>query len=322
MRKTLKSKIAVTLGIFFLSLNLSPLAHAAEITQTTVDARNDFVLEPAKIEVILDPGTKETRSIYVTSRITKPTKFRVEIEDFIGSDQPDKPVILLGNDKSPYSLKDYLKPEINEFTLNFGDRIRIPIDIDLPPNAAPGGFYASVLISNAPDKLATSSNEQTQTKTISRVGALLFVRVNGQVNENGQVEDFRIKNTRPFYQRADLTFQILFRNNGSVHLVPYGTIEIKNIWGKVIDTLPVDAYFSLPQSLRYREIYWQHGGLLGYYQATLNLHRGYGQLVDTRSISIWIIPWKIIIAIFVIILILVSVYYYISRNFEFRRRKK
>lgn len=312
------SLIVIAIAIF---LGTSTQLLAATVTQTTVDDRNDFVLEPAKMEVLLDPGQTATRYIYVTSRINKPTKFQVEVEDFVGSESADNPVLLLGNDKSPYSLKDYLKPEVTEFTLNFGQRIQIPIDIDLPPNAAPGGFYASVLISNAPDKLGTSTAQSNETKAVSRVGSLFFVRVNGPVNENGSLEKFEIKNAKPFYSTADFTFDILFRNTGSVHLVPYGTIDIKNLWGKVVDSIPVDAYFSLPQSLRYREVPWQKSGLLGYYRATVNLHRGYGDTVDTQTLSFFILPWKLIVSIFIIVVILVLLYFYISRNFEFKRKR-
>jgi hypothetical protein len=305
------------------SLSATAQTQNAEITNVNVEARDDFILEPAKMEILLDPGETATRYIYVTSRINAPTRFRVDIEDFIGSQEADRPVVLLGNERSPYSLKDYLQPAINEFTLGFGQKIKIPVLINLPPNAEPGGFYASVLISNEPEKQDENTDAQGQARTVSRVGSLLFVRVNGPVTEEGKVDDFRIKGEeKTFYNNANFSFEILFNNTGTVHLIPYGTIEIKNIWGKVIETIPVDAYFALPDSLRYREVSWNKGGLLGRYTATLNLNRGYGGQVDTQSLTFWIVPWKIIAGIFVVILVLLSAYYYISRNFEFKKRNR
>jgi hypothetical protein len=315
----MKNKFIIGSAIFLLVFSVSTYLFAAEITQTSVEDKNDFILEPAKIDVLLNPGEKATRYLYVTSRVNKPTHFRIELEDFIGTDNPERPVELLGDEKSPYSLKDYLHPEISDFTLDFGQKIKIPVDIDLPDNAAPGGFYASVLISNAPDK--EGGLDQTGAKSVSRVGALLFVRIAGEVKEEGNLEDFFIKEHKLFYQTANFTFDILFKNTGNVHLVPYGTIEIKNIWGKSIDAIPVDAYFSLPQASRYREVQYGKGGLLGFYRATLNLHRGYGDTIDTQTISFWVIPWKIIIIVFGVIFILLMGYYYIRKNFEFKKKK-
>src|SRR5665811_1832856 len=70
-------------------------------------------------------------------------------------------------------------------------------------------------------------------------------------------EDFKlIGPEKIFYNEKPDGFEIAFKNTGNVHLVPYGTITIKNMFGKVIQTLPVDAYFVLPDSTRYREIMW------------------------------------------------------------------
>jgi hypothetical protein len=313
--------IAVAILILVGGIFIIGQVFAYTITQTTVEDRNDFVVEPAKQEVILDPTQTEVRYIGVTSRIKTPTTFRVEIEDIIGSQDPNTPVLLLGGDKSPYSLKDYLHPDIHEFTLKFGEHISIPITIDLPKPASPGGFYAAAIISNAPSKEGTSTtNVQSQAKTISRIGSLFFVRVTGPVNQNGHLADFKIKDSKPIYERGNLTFQIYFKNEGNVHLVPYGTIDIKNMWGQTITTVPVDAYFSLPQSLRYREVFWSDPLAFGRYSATLHLHRGYGDTVDEKTISFWIIPYKYLLIALLVILILVALIYFFVKNFEWKKR--
>src|SRR4051812_18224835 len=106
-RKTLT---ALILTVVFIAPAVS---HAFEITTQTVEDKNDFVLEPGKVELFLNPGDTATRTVVITSRITKPTKFKVQVEDFIGSRDQRNPVILLGNEKSPYSIKDNIKPEVS-----------------------------------------------------------------------------------------------------------------------------------------------------------------------------------------------------------------
>src|SRR4051812_37581636 len=100
--KDLIKTVGASVALSFLLIFLVGQVFAYNITQTTVDDRNDFAVEPAKQEIIIDPGSNDTRSVSVTSRIKTPTTFKVEIEDILGSDNPNQPVVLLGGDHSPY----------------------------------------------------------------------------------------------------------------------------------------------------------------------------------------------------------------------------
>jgi hypothetical protein len=312
------------LSVLYVSINPTDI-FAAQITSVNVPQQNDFVLEPGKVEVFLNPGESVTRTISVTNRIGRKVKFAVVVEDFVGTTDPDRPVLLLGDDDSPNSFRRNIKPDTQEFTLDFGQRISIPITIDVPLNAQPGGFYSSVIISNQPDKdneSASTTEALARNKIISRLGVLFFVRVNGEANESGQVTDFRIGGPKKIIrEEGPLSFEILFENTGSVHLVPYGTIDIKNTLRQRVAKLPVDAYFSLPKSLRYRTIDWDKKFLLGRYTADLSLNKGYGNLIDERRIAFWVIPWKFVAIAFAIIFMISSVLYYIVTRFEFKRKE-
>lgn len=318
------------MGIIFFSGSLA--VGAVTYSQGTVDPVNDFIIEPAKIEVFGNPGDVIEKQISVLSRIQGKTSFRLELEDFVGTDETitgtgpsASPVRLLSGDTSPYSIKTGISPEVNTFSLNMGQKITIPIRIKIPQNAAPGGFYTAVIVSNAPSKESEVSSG-TGAKAISRAGALMFVRVNGDASEAGQVQDFSITPTKWIYSPGSLDFQILFVNAGNVHLAPYGTIEVKGLFGGEVKTLPIDAYYSLPQSKRYRTVPFDTSGLFGRYTATLNLNKslhnpGANEEIETREISFWVIPYKLLAGIFVSVLILVLLITYVLKNFDIRKKK-
>mgnify|MGYP002631991729 CR=1 FL=1 len=299
-----------------------PQSFAYSMENLTVEARNDFVLEPGKVELFLAPGETVTRSVSITNRVAKKVKFKIETEDFIGSRDTQNPVLLLGDKRSPYSFKDSLIPEVREFTLDFGQRITIPVKVQIPQDAQPGGFYSSVIISNQPE--GSSGVVASGPRVISRLGALFFIRVKGDVKEAGQLEDVRIAGpNKLFYQKGPFTFQVLFNNSGTVHLVPYGKINITNFAGSLLATIPVDGYFALPDSLRYREVSWYSDFLFGRYKATVELNRGYKNspdVVDVQSIAFWVLPWKFILTVFGIIFVLVAIFFYMRKNFEFKRK--
>jgi hypothetical protein len=298
---------------------------AEAYTKTNIDVtvQNDFVVEPGKTEVFLNPGENIVKNISITNRVNKVVKFKLSTEDFVGSNDAKQPVVLMGDVNSPYSLKDFIIPEITEFSLEFGEKITIPVTVSVPLNAEPRGYYGALIVSNDPDKLGggTAQDVEGKTRIVSRIGSLFLLRINGEGKEEGNIENFKIIGpTQMFYSSRPEGFEIAYKNTGNVHLVPYGTITIKNIFRQVVGTLPVDAYFVLPDSIRYREVNWTSGFSLGRYTANLSLYKGYNNEYSDASLSFWVIPWKILVPVFGVILLLVLSFYYILTRFELRKK--
>lgn len=290
---------------------------------TNVLVENDFTLGPGKTEILLPAGESETRNLTITNRLGRPMNFKIEIEDFVGSLTGERAAILLGEERGPYSLRDYLQPEVMEFTLNHGERIILPIKISIPEDAEPGGLYGSVLVSTSPiEEIAGEEKEDIrgQVHLVARIGSLFFVRVAGEAKTEGWLEEFNTVDNKTFYSRGPVTFSIANKNTGNVHLVPYGTIEIKNVLGRKIGEIEIDPYFVMPQSLRYRQATWEKELALGVYTATLHINRGYGDIIDTAKISFWILPWQIALIILAVLIILIVFFYWILKHFEIRKR--
>ncbi|MBZ9572971.1 hypothetical protein KJA17_02220, partial [Patescibacteria group bacterium] len=132
-------------------LGIASPVFAFEIQKlTNVPVENDFTLGPGKIEVFLDPGEKVTRTLLITNRLGRVMNFKVEIEDFEGSPTGERAAVLLGEKRGPYSFKDYLNPELSEFTLAHGERMVLPVEISIPEGMESGGLYGSVLVLTSP----------------------------------------------------------------------------------------------------------------------------------------------------------------------------
>lgn len=324
-------KQSTSYSIFFIvfiaigSFSLPGYLQAYTKEKINVTAQNDFVVAPGKTEIYLNPGESVVKNITVTNRVDQTVSFKLTTEDFVGTDDARQPVVLLGDTNSPNSLKEFIVPEIIEFNLEFGEKITIPVTISVPLNAEPRGYYGALIISNKPDQIAADGEVPDEvkgrTRIVSRIGSLFLLRINGEGIEQGTVEGFKtIGPTRTFYSARPPGFEIAYKNTGNVHLVPYGTVTIKNIFGQVIKTLPVDAYFVLPDSTRYREILWGSGFSLGRYTANLSLYKGYNNEYDEAKIAFWIIPWKILIPVFACIMLIIGIFYYILTRFELRKK--
>lgn len=326
MKPTNYKKIA--LGTFIvLTLLISKNVFAFEKSIVTKDLVGDFVVEPGKTEIYVNPGETSIKSISITNRINKTTKFKLTTEDMVGTDDPTTTVKLMGDEKGPYSLKNFIIPEIGEFSLEPGEKITIPVTVAIPADSEPRGFYGALIVSNEPEVIGDASqSKETEGKArlVSRIGALFLLRINGEGKESGSLSDFKIIGPKKaFYESRPKGFEIAFKNDGNVHLVPHGKVIIKNILGGSVGEIPVDAYFALPDSTRYREVLWSAGSGLGRYTANLSLYKGYGSESDNAvaSVSFWIIPWKLLAITFVGLIILISCIYYVLTRFELKKKK-
>ena len=324
--ETQKIVIALVIGAVLGMVSNVAFVSAYEIQDIEeTPVKNDFVLGPGKTELNLDPGSETVKNLMITNRLGREMNFKIDIEDFAGSNDPEKTVVLLGSEKGPYSLKEYLKPEITEFTLWHGQRIILPVRIQIPKDAEPSGLYGSVLVSTNPPETEPEKSKG-QTRIISRLGMLFLIRVNGEVTEDGFLHEFKISEPQKlFYEKGPISFEFLFQNNGNVHLSPYGKIEITNLMGKKVGELEVDPYFAMPDSLRKREIKWDREQLFGRYSATLFLNRNYQNeenIIDQKTIVFWVFPWKIMLVAVVGIIFLILLIRWFFKKFKFELKKK
>ena len=284
----------------------------------------DFVIGPGKFEAIVEPGRSRTVEVIITNRTGYDRRFNVEVEDAAGSNDGEQSIVLLGDDRGPYSIKDYISAPAWSFDLKHGQRAYLPVTVTVPADAEPGGFYGSVLVTTATlgaeDERAAAA-AVTRSPVVQRIGMLMFVTVPGDTIRDGVLRSFSTLPNRTFYESGPINFLITYENTGVVHLNPYGEISIRNMFDEEVGFVELEPWFTMPQSVRLREISWDRPMLYGKYTATINLNRGYDNVVDEKGIVFWVIPWKIIavglVGIFIIFFLLRRLF----GMFELKRRR-
>lgn len=307
-----------------LTLLLPAVVLAQEIVRESVGAGDygDFVVGPGKVELPLNPGESRVIQLTVTNRLGEPRVFNLEIEDAAGTQDPTRPVVLLGKDTGPYTLKDYIQLPTTSFVLGAGERARIPVTIALPEDSEPGGKYGSVLVTTTtlPNENTLSSDARPSSAIISRIGTLFFITTPGEVELDGSLVSFETKLNKKLFGGGPIDFSILFENKGSIHLNPFGSITVSNMLGENVGFVELDPWYALPQSLRLREASWSREVLFGRYTATLELNKGYNDEEVSADLVFWVLPWKFIATAFGVLLIVITLVRFLVSNFEFRRK--
>lgn len=305
---------------------IAPYANASYTLEALPEKTvyNDFVVGPGKVEVELAPGETQTFELTVSNRLGTDKTFNLSEEDFTGSRSTTQTVVLLGDDRGPYSLKDYIHIGAAQIDIPHANKARVPVTISIPADAQPGGLYGSVIVGTATkkdDSVVTSGAAPTS-PIVTRIGTLFFVRVKGPVNQNGKLTTFMIDGNKTLlFDSSSITFDFLYENNGNVHNDPYGTVTISNMLGSQVAGVDIDPWFAMPNSVRLRQVIWTPPFLFGRYVAHASINRGFGSTTDEVSIAFWVIPWKAILIVILGLAIVIGFFKWIFSKFSIVAKK-
>jgi len=281
----------------------------------------DFVVGPGRVELQMSPGESVVTNISVTNRISDGRDFLLEIADVSGTRDGSSALNLVeGGAPGPYSIRDFISFPEDTFTLALGERAQIPVTVTLPPNITPGGLYGTVLVSTIQPSVAPTGANVPRNPIIARVGSHIFIDIIGEKTVSGEVLSMTTLPSQIWYESGPFVFAISYENTGSVHLNPYGEISVQNMFGQEVGFVELEPWFVLPASLRTREIEWNRQFLFGRYTAVAQINRGYDDIIDEVQVSFWVLPWKVMAAVFGGLFLVIFLVRLFLKTFEFKRR--
>lgn len=287
----------IFLPLLILSLFFSAgTAQAFKIDkQKDVPVRNDFELGPTAFKIKAKKGESFTKRLEVTNRLGRTMGFRVEVEDFVGSNNPLEPTVL---NNSLFGATKWFSVDQDSFVLKHGERAYINVTVKIPRDADAGEHYSAVLIRNVNQEKVPKGSSVIG--LVSRLGSMFLINVDGKKEVNGSLTDFRTSST--FYQNGPVKFGVVVANRGTVHLEPKGSITIRDSFGKVTAVIPVKKWIVLRQSKRMQEAVLDRYWLFGKYTATADV--GWGNQHSQAKLVFYAFPvatvFGILAAIFVI----------------------
>jgi hypothetical protein len=227
-------------------------------------------VSPAIIEQVVEQKKIHTAKIFVFNVTNFPLPIKSSVRSFI-----------------PHlDASSWIEVDPADFILQPRERKEIKITIKPPNKTEPGGHYAVVYF----QPLVPVENLSPQTAYLSaRVGALIFLVVKGDMVEKAVVSDLK---TVKFQEKSPISFQINFKNQGNIHLLPSGNVRIFNWQGKKIDELSLKPEIVLPKTARTFRAVWQKKYLIGKFFAAAQINYGSEHLkLQAGRIEFWVVPW-------------------------------
>ena len=326
MPKSVKkyNKLLLVLGVVLFSLvSFSLKNRAYALTQ------------PTKVEIDGEPGKVLTGTLELYNEQEQEITFYLSYQNFEARGEGGSPSFL---DYDGTGLASWIKTA-QSVTLKPKERIEFPYEIQIPQDMEPGTYLAAIFFGNTPPQ----AMEGGQVTIGTKLGTLLFLNLPGAKVEGAGVTEFSTEGGN-FFSYLPLNLFYRFSNNGALKVMPFGSIDIKCLFGRTVGTL--DANISkgnvLPNSVRKFVITWDRlkqdnvnekedkteevkmepgqklsffdavkvqikNFTFGKYTATLNVNYG-DNLSATKETSFWVIPWQLLSLVIAALVLIIMIF--------------
>jgi hypothetical protein len=317
---------------------LSPLGAIAAAAPKALN----LIVSPLPINLATNPGTIISTDLRVKQGNPESEKLKVSLMKFAAYGDAGKPRL---EDRGPNDdYFDWVTFDKSTFDApsNVWQTIKMTINV---PKSAQFGYYYAVVFTRAgddtkPDKGAAIAG-----------GTAVLVLLDAKVpNAKRKIDLVSFAAGHRVYEFLPSHFNILFHNSGNVHLVPAGDIFIKQ-GSKIVATLPINGEGGniLPQSNRIFQQDWTDG--FPYFKQrtkdgkvvqkngkpVMDLTYDFSKLSHIRfgkysaqleavydngvrdepleaAISFWVIPWKLILVLILILALVGTGIFFLVRT--------
>ena len=295
MKQLLTSTIFALSFLFFV-----PLAHASSL-----------IISPPRIDLEGKPGDVLQQTIKITNASDKPITVSAKVADFIVQDNSGTPIQITTTASGRYLASPWFILDRTDFTLAPQQTENIVAIIEIPKAALPGGHYAGVYFS----PVEKSKLDTTGAQIIPQIGSLFGITIEGDIKYDALIKDFSVKTN--IYEFGPIEFSATIENQSDTHIKPNTSIVIHDMIGRKLADLPLDGVNIFPFTSRVLNGKWDTIWGFGRYTATLTASYGPG-LVVSRILYFWILPYRLIATVLVVLLVSLVLFIVIRRHLKHR----
>lgn len=318
---------------FVQAQTVTPKASSVIAPTSVPPAGINLSLSPTYITVLTLPGEEVSSEFRLRNNNTFAEHLQITLAKFTSSEN-GRPVIADLEDGDDYA--SWLSVSDEDFIMQPSQNKTISFTITPPDDAALGYYYALVVSRITDDAV----KKEASIEGSIALPVLLDVKSPNAKREL-QLVDF--STDKLFYEHLPAVFNLSFKNSGNIHVVPVGDIFIDSMWNKDVAVIPVNEGRGnvLPGGERVLTNSWNDGFITRkiktvdgvpiktskgeneyetvYDFASANKFRfgrytahalvvydnGERDIPMEATVSFWIIPWKIVGGVGLVVLLAV-----------------
>lgn len=248
-------------------------------------------LSPTRFEFAANAGDTLKGTIEFWNGTEGGLPVSIEGGEFIPQDEDGHVALVGGLAAQARSLKNWITAQYPLVTVVAKEKIRLDFTLRIPSDAEPGTYWGAIVARTLPRAGQGSVIE-------TKIAAIILLRVYGEAQEQLVLESFAATG---FAEHPPIMFTARFRNVGTVHVRPLGSIVIRNYRGKDVASVFLPEWNVLPGAIRKfegesNEAFWP-----GRYSALLEATYGTNGDVLTAEAKFWIMPWRKMLTAFLML---------------------
>lgn len=264
-----------------------------------------ITLNPPIFEFVMSPGDRIDDTIKIFNDTTSPLSLKPEKVNFTAKAEDEisgAPLFYpLDETRTGRELAPWIEVASGTTILAPLTRQDIPFSITAPTDASPGSYFGGIIF-------RSGESVEQGVGLVTGTAVLVLVKITGEVVEEAVLTDFGVASGLLTHLPVD--FEARIYNEGTVHLQPTGAIEIQNMFGKTVGSVPMNLELRsvLPESARRYSASWGqefeegtsefmkqwNGFAFGRYSANLDVKYGANGKSLQMTKHFWIIPWMAI----------------------------
>lgn len=197
-----------------------------------------FGISPIRAEHRLNPGESLTEVFEVRNNAPGPIRLKVFVENW--HILPTGTPAFIGSTATPYSCKDWIIVNPQDFRLNPGELRSVRYTVTIPSDAPIAGYHASVSFETVPE--TTGAQAGSRMLFTGKIAAVVYVNV-GKPAIEGDLVDLTM-GTREGAQAVVLALE----NTGRTHYRTKGKILVYDAADNKIIDVPLPDDVLLPES--------------------------------------------------------------------------
>lgn len=246
----------------------------------------------------LPPGGELSDYVGISNLDSKPLTVTVYATD--GLTTLDGAFSLLPAAEPPRDVGTWITLPDNKYTIPPGKRLDIPFQVKVPANAEPGDHAGGVLASVASQEM----DAEGQLVTVDRrVGARMYVRVDGVVQATVQVQAVEVAYDNPVmpFSGGQTTVTYRLHNTGNVRVTGTATVRVSGPLGWRLGTskaiaVPEVLPGAVVEFTERLDNVFPAGRLNAEVVFAASTVQGEELPAVRRGSAVWALPWMLILA--------------------------
>ena len=343
--KLIKQVSAGLLALFLLAISLNGGLYVSAQEEATQTGGSGLSISPTRTELSVLPGATDKVTVSIKNITSGAIFAEINIDDFEPDNETGAPKIITNGDKNSASISGFVTP-VEGVRLEPDESKDIVLDVSIPNDAAPGGYYGAVRFKAVPVNSNANAEGSSEVSLTANLLSLVLIEVPGDITQKVAVNSLRAyldDKSGVIFTKKPNFLGIEIENLGNSFIKPFGTVTVSNFLGSEVFSYELNDSNPrsnvLPSSTRlYKDALEDVESKIvndkqdetrkspismpGRYTVVANVSYGNGGEVFTVRSNFWYLPVWFIVTVLVVVLALVLLGVYLYRKYVTKSTKK